>query len=162
MNLTGYNMYIYKIWRIVFWRWQGGCPANTIKSCCQMSLGFEVGRIFLKNQSNLTDVETEGVHKLVNRLPSPTGSRWDSIDLFFYFINTTKSSKISLEYVMIQSLYLALFRILWIYPIHFTVSLYNSPLNPQIQRYRTHNILTYIRVYSCRYTLLYWKTYLIQ
>lgn len=98
MNLTGYNMYIYKIWRIVFWRWQGGCPANTIKSCCQMSLGFEVGRIFLKNQSNLTDVETEGVHKLVNRLPSPTGSRWDSIDLFFYFINTTKSSKISLHY----------------------------------------------------------------
>ena len=91
-------MYIYKIWRIVFWRWQGGCPANTIKSCCQMSLGFEVGRIFLKNQSNLTDVETEGVHKLVNRLPSPTGSRWDSIDLFFYFINTTKSSKISLHY----------------------------------------------------------------
>lgn len=98
MNQTGYNMYIYKIWRIVFWRWQGGCPANTIKSCCQMSLGFEVGRIFLKNQSNLTDVETEGVHKLVNRLPSPTGSRWDSIDLFFYFINTTKSSKISLHY----------------------------------------------------------------
>ena len=92
-------MYIYKIWRIVFWRWQGGCPANTIKSCCQMSLGFEVGRIFLKNQSNLTDVETEGVHKLVNRLPSPTGSRWDLIDLiFFCFINTTKSSKISLHY----------------------------------------------------------------